>query len=81
MELNENLERGDRESTRNLKRFRKKAVLILLVIFIVGNITSLVVGIRSGDKTALEYQSEGIVKLLLGASTSNAKANGFTETE
>ena len=81
MELNENLERGDRESTRNLKWFRKKAVLILLVIFIVGNITSLVVGIRSGDKTALEYQSEGIVKLLLGASTSNAKANGFTETE
>jgi hypothetical protein len=40
-------------------------------LFIVGNVVSLVVGVTSGRGNLSDFETQGIVKVLLGASTSN----------
>ena len=65
------LNREGSETSRDLKSFRKKVLLILLCLFIVGNILSLVVGVTTGKENLPDFETQGLVKVLLGASTSN----------
>ena len=81
MDVTESVSRGGSVSSRELKSFRKKIVLILLVLFIVGNIVSVVVGITRGEQSSTQSETEGIVKVLLGASTSNVTRDDFKSTD
>ena len=65
------LSREGSESSRELRNWRKKLLLILLGLFIVGNVVSLVVGVTSGKGNLPDFETQGVVKVLLGASISN----------
>ena len=65
------LSRESSESSRELRNWRKKLLLILLGLFIVGNVVSLVVGVTSGKGNLPDFETQGVVKVLLGASISN----------
>jgi hypothetical protein len=71
MDESRGLSREGSETSRDLGHWRKKLLLILLCLFIVGNVVSLVVGVTSGGGNLSDFETQGIVKVLLGASTSN----------
>ena len=81
MDVTENVSREGSVSSRELKSFRKKLVLALLVLFIVGNIVSVVIGVTRGEQSSTHSESEGILKVLLGASTSNVTRDVFKSSD
>ena len=68
MDVNENFNREDSRSSSRLQEFIKRAVSLLLIVFILANMSSIIVGITSDKEEENKLtETEGVVKVLLGA--------------
>ena len=80
MDVNENFNREDRSSSR-LQEFIKRAVTLILIVFILANISSIIVGITNDKEEENKLtETEGVVKVLLGAYSSNVTNTSTTNT-
>ena len=72
MDVNENFNREDSRSSSRLQEVIKRAVTLILIVFILANILSIIVGITNDKEVENKLtETEGVVKVLLGAYTSN----------
>ena len=81
MDVNENFNREDSRSSSRLKEVIKRAVTLILIVFILANISSIIVGITSDKEEESKLtETEGVVKVLLGAYSSNVTNTSTTNT-
>ena len=81
MDVNENFNREDSRSSSRLQEVIKRAVTLILIVFILANISSIIVGITSDKEEESKLtETEGVVKVLLGAYSSNVTNTSTTNT-
>ena len=81
MGVNENFNREDSRSSSQPQEFIKRGVTLILIVFILANILSIIVGITNDKEVENKLtETEGVVKVLLGAYSSNVTNTSTTNT-